>query len=98
MILNSLRLYRKYIAVSFRTQMQYRLSFFMRSLGHFLVTGTEFLGFVALFERFGRIQGWSLPQMGLFYSMISLAFATTEAVLRGFDRSEEHTSELQSHS
>jgi ABC-2 type transport system permease protein len=65
--------------------MQYRLSFFMRSLGHFLVTGTEFLGFVAIFQRFGQIQGWTLPQMGLFYSMVSLAFATTEAVLRGFD-------------
>jgi ABC-2 type transport system permease protein len=85
MILNSMQLYRRYISVSFRSQMQYRLSFFMRSLGHFLVTGTEFLGFVALFQRFGQIQGWTLPQMGLFYGMISLAFATTEAVLRGFD-------------
>src|SRR5215471_18555014 len=85
MILNSLRLYRRYVAVSFRSQMQYRLSFFMRSLGHFFVTGIEFPGFVAIFQRFGQIQGWTLPQMGLFYSMISLAFASTEAVLRGFD-------------
>lgn len=85
MILNALRLYRTYVGVSFRSQMQYRLSFVMRSLGHFLVTGTEFLGFVAIFQRFGQIQGWTLPQMGLFYGMISVAFATTEAVLRGFD-------------
>src|SRR5215475_15110505 len=79
------RLYCRYAGVSFRSQMQYRMAFLMRSLGHFLVTGTEFLGFVALFQRFGQIQGWTLPQMGLFYSMISIAFATTEAVLRGFD-------------
>src|SRR5215467_6589297 len=85
MIFNSLRLYRSYVAVSMRSQMQYRASFAMRSIGHFLVTGTEFLGFVALFRRFGQIHGWTLPQMGLFYSMISLAFATTEAVMRGFD-------------
>jgi len=73
------------VNVSFRSQMQYRASFVLGSLGHFLVTGTEFLGFVALFQRFGQIQGWTLPQMGVFYGMISLAFATTEAVFRGFD-------------
>ena len=84
-ISDSFRLYWSYVAVSFRSQMQYRTSFFMRTAGHFLVTGTEFLGFVAVFQRFGQIQGWTLPQMGLFYSMVSLAFATTEAVFRGFD-------------
>jgi ABC-2 type transport system permease protein len=85
MIWKALQLYRSYVKVSFRSQMQYRASFALRSLGHFLVTGTEFLGFVALFQRFGQIQGWTLPQMGLFYGMISIAFATTEAVFRGFD-------------
>jgi ABC-2 type transport system permease protein len=83
--LDSLCLYRSYIAVSVRAQMQYRASFVMRSAGHFLVTGIEFLGFAALFQRFGQIQGWTLPQMGLFYSMISIAFAITEAFMRGFD-------------
>ncbi len=85
MLLDSLRLYWRYVDVSFRSQMQYRTSFLMRSAGHFLVTGAEFLGFVVLFQRFGQIQGWTLPQMGLFYSMISMAFAVTEGVLRGFD-------------
>src|SRR5215475_4099655 len=79
------RLYCRYAGVSFRSQMQYRVSFLMRSFGHFLVTGSEFLGFVALFQRFGQINGWTLPQMGLFYGMISLSFAITEAVQRGFD-------------
>src|SRR5215510_425546 len=85
MIFDSIRLYCRYVDISLRSQMQYRASFMMRSVGHFLVTGTEFLGFVALFKRFGQIQGWTLPQMGLFYSIISLSLATTEAVMRGFD-------------
>src|SRR5215471_16052655 len=85
MIFDSIRLYCRYVDISLRSQMQYKASFLMRSVGHFLVTGTEFLGFVAMFNRFGQIQGWTLPQMGLFYGMISLAFAITEAVLRGFD-------------
>src|SRR5688572_5066688 len=84
-MLNSLLLYCRYGGISFRTQMQYRASLFMRTVGHFMVTGAEFLGFVALFQRFGQINGWTLPQMGLFYGIISMAFALSEGVLRGFD-------------
>jgi len=65
--------------------MQYRVSFLMHAVGHFIITGLEFLGFVALFQRFGQIRGWTLPQMGLFYGIISVAFAIAEAVPRGFD-------------
>jgi ABC-2 type transport system permease protein len=82
---DSLRLYRRYAAISVRSQMEYRASFVMRSLAHFLVTGCEFLGFVALFQRFGQINGWTLPQMGLFYGIISMSFAIAEAGQRGFD-------------
>jgi len=81
----SVRLYCRYIALSLRSQMQYRLSFIMHATGHFLITGLEFLGFVALFQRFGQIRGWTLPQMALFYGIISVAFAIAEAVPRGFD-------------
>jgi ABC-2 type transport system permease protein len=85
MQMDSLRLYLRYANISFRSQMQYRASFVMRSLGHFLVTGAEFLGFVALFRRFGQINGWTLSQMGIFYGVISISFALTEAFQRGFD-------------
>ncbi len=82
---DSFRLYGRYVAVSLQSQMQHRASFALRSLAHFLVTGAEFLGFVALFQRFGQIRGWELPQMALFYGIISVAFATAEAAARGFD-------------
>jgi ABC-2 type transport system permease protein len=85
MVADSLRLYSRYVGISIRSQMQYRVSFLLYSFGHFIITGSEFLGFVALFQRFGQIRGWTLPQMGLFYGIISVAFATAEAVFRGFD-------------
>ena len=81
----SIQLYWRYVDISFRSQMQYRASFALRACAHFLVTGTEFLGFVALFQRFGQIRGWDLPHMALFYGIISVAFATAEAAARGFD-------------
>ena len=83
--MNAIRLYFRYIGVSIRGQMQYRISFLIHSLSHFLVTGIEFLGLAALFQRFGKIAGWTLPEVGLFYAMIGIAFAFAEAVPRGFD-------------
>ncbi|MFT5377312.1 MAG: ABC-type uncharacterized transport system permease subunit, partial [Candidatus Latescibacterota bacterium] len=36
---DDLRLYGHYVGVSFRSQMQYRASFIMLTLGHFFMTG-----------------------------------------------------------
>jgi len=85
MLWKSLRLYFRYAGISFRSQMEYRTSFLIRSAAHFALTGVEFLGLVVLFQRFGQISGWTLPQVGLFYGMVSVAFAIAEAVPRGFD-------------
>jgi ABC-2 type transport system permease protein len=84
-MLDALCLYGKYVSVSIRSQMQYRASFVMMAVGHFLVTGIEILGIWALFARFGSLRGWQLPEVALFYGLSHVAFATAEAVARGFD-------------
>jgi ABC-2 type transport system permease protein len=38
-----------------------------------------------LFDRFGSLRGWSLPEVALFYGLVTTAFATAEAAARGFD-------------
>jgi ABC-2 type transport system permease protein len=65
--------------------MQYKASFMIQMLGHFLITGSEFLALTMLFQRFGQINGWTLPQIALFYGVISVAFAASEGVARAFD-------------
>ena len=79
------RLYKRYIGISMRAQMQYRASFLMMVVGFFLTTGVEFFGIWALFARFGSLRGWSLPEIALFYGVTHLAFAFTEIFGRGFD-------------
>ncbi|MBD3240239.1 MAG: ABC transporter permease [Chitinivibrionales bacterium] len=74
-----------YITVSLRSQMQYRASFLMLALGHFVVTGVEVLGIWVLFERFGAVRGWRLPEVALLYGLVNTAFALAEAFGRGFD-------------
>ncbi len=78
-------LYRRYIAVSIRSQLQYRASFIMMTLGHLFATAIEFAGVWALFARFGTLRGWTLPQVALFYGAINTGFAFAEGIGRGFD-------------
>jgi len=56
-MVDALSLYFKYIGISIRAQMQYRASFILLALGHFLTTGIEFLGIWALFDRFKSLAG-----------------------------------------
>jgi len=84
-MLDGLRLYLRYIGISVRGQMQYRASFVMITIGHLLITGIEFLGIWVLFERFGKLKGWTLAEVALFYGIVNIAFALAEAAARGFD-------------
>ncbi|MGE0431068.1 MAG: ABC transporter permease [Planctomycetota bacterium] len=82
---DAIYIYLRYVGVSLRSQMQYRASFVMLSFGHFVSCGVEALGVVAMFHRFGTIDGWTLPEVALFYGMIHIAMAFGESFGRGFD-------------
>jgi ABC-2 type transport system permease protein len=82
---SGIKLYARYMGISVRSQMEYRGSFIMQSIGHFLITCIEFLTIGMLFNRFGGIRGWTLPEVGLFYGMTNTAFALGDAAARGFD-------------
>ena len=82
---DALALYRRLIAASLRSQMQYRAAVVMSTLGALLITGSEFAALWALFDRFGQVDGWRLPEVALFYGMISVTYALCDAISRGFD-------------
>ena len=82
---NALRLYFRYIGISLRGQMQYRASFVMLNAGYFLMTGLDFVALWVLFNHFGNIRGWTLPEVALLYGMVNIAFAVANAIARGFD-------------
>ncbi len=83
--MHGVRLYFRYAGVSLRSQLQYRASIIMQSIGAFLITGVEMLGIWALFDRFGHVRGWTLPEVALFYGMISISWALCDAIARGFE-------------
>jgi len=84
--MNPLRLYCRYAGISIQSQLQYRASFLLQTFGHFTVTGVEFAAIWALFDRFGSLRDWSLPETAMFYGLISVTFAIADAFAVGFDQ------------
>jgi ABC-2 type transport system permease protein len=79
------RLYGRYVGASIRAQMQYPASFLMLATGQFTITIVEFVGLWSLFRRFGRIDGWTIGQIAVFYGVVNISFAIADAATRGFD-------------
>lgn len=82
---DALRLYRAYAAASIRGQLSYRGSVVMTTIGTFLITASDFVAVWALFDRFGQIRGWTLPEVALLYGMISITWSLCDMFARGFD-------------
>ncbi len=84
--MNPIRLYGQYLLISVRSQLQYRVAFMMAAMGQFSMTGIEFLGVWALFDRFGRLQNWQFAEVALFYGVVNCTFALADALASGFDQ------------
>ncbi|MEW9053236.1 MAG: ABC-2 family transporter protein [Neobacillus sp.] len=78
-------IYFKYLLILFKSQMQYRTSFWLLSLGQFFIPFTVFASLYFLFERFGQIKGWQFFEVALCFAVIHLAFSLSECFARGFD-------------
>lgn len=78
-------LYWKYVKILFKSQLEYRTSFILLSIGQIFVPFSVFLGIYFLFQRFQEIKGWSLWEVALCYGIIHIAFSLTECFARGFD-------------
>lgn len=78
-------LYFKYLSILFKSQMQYRASFWMLTIGQFFIPFSVFAGLYLMFERFGNLKGWSFFEVSLCFAIIHLAFSLSECFSRGFD-------------
>ncbi len=80
-----LRLYGRYVAASIRAQMQYPAALAMISFSQLFATASEMIAVWAMFHRFGRVAGWDLAQVAVFYGVVNVSFAIADALTRGFD-------------
>jgi len=79
------KLYARYISLLFKSQLQYKASFLMTVLTQFIQPFSLLIGIYLLFERFGSIQGWTLYEVFMCYSIVGICFAVSTCFARGFD-------------
>ncbi|REK75742.1 ABC transporter permease [Paenibacillus paeoniae] len=80
-----MRLYIKYLSIHLKSQMEYRTSFLLMSVGQFFIPFMVFGSLYFMFQRFGELQGWSFFEVALCFAVIHLAFSLSECFARGFD-------------
>jgi ABC-2 type transport system permease protein len=83
--MNGFALWRRYAAASIRAQMQYPGSTLMLAVGQFAITAIEMTAVLALFDRFGRLPGWTLAEVAVFYGVANLTYSISKTLCRGFD-------------
>jgi ABC-2 type transport system permease protein len=81
----ALGLYGRLVGQSVRAQLQYRVAFVLMAFGSFVASIVEAIGIWALFQRFGSLGEWGLAQVAFLYGLVNAAFASCEALGRGFD-------------
>lgn len=80
-----MRLLYKYIKIHIKSQLQYRTSFSLLCFGQFMVPFFAIISIFLMFNRFGNIVGWKLPEVLLIFSIIHMSYAFAECIVRGFD-------------
>ena len=80
-----MRLYLKYFSIHLKSQMQYKVSFFLTFFGQFIVSFSAFLGIYFMFSRFNSVEGFTYQQTLLCYSTVLMAFSFAEMFFSAFD-------------
>lgn len=80
-----MKLYLKYALIILKSQMQYKASFIMSSIGQFLVSFSAFLEVYFMFSHIRSISGFTLQEVLLCFSSVLASFSIAECFVRGFD-------------
>lgn len=81
-----MRLYLKYFSIHLKSQMQYKASFLLLTVGNFLMQFSSFMGVYFMFSLFYEVEGFTYSQVLLCFAVVTLAFSIAEMLACGFDR------------
>ncbi len=84
-----MKLYYRMFLMHLRSQMEYKASFFMMSIGIMITSLGDLLAISFLMMRFHTVKGFTLPQILLCYSVMVLSYTFAELIGRGFDHFQQ---------
>jgi len=73
------------VRASVRSQMTYRTSTVLLTIGAALATFMDFLMIAAIMGHLPTLDGWSLPEVGLLYGIAGVAFGITDMCVGNLD-------------
>ncbi|BCJ97762.1 ABC transporter permease [Anaerocolumna chitinilytica] len=79
-----MKLYLNYICMNLKSQMQYKVSFFLTIFGQFITAFTAFFGLYFIFSRVSAVDGFTNRQVFLCFAVIMMAFSLGEMFGGGF--------------
>jgi ABC-2 type transport system permease protein len=77
-------LYFRFFALQLKSQMQYKLSFFLTTLGQFITSFAAFFGVYFMFSRFNEVENFTYEQALLCFAVVTMAFSLGEMAGGGF--------------
>ena len=79
-------MWRRLVGARFRGQLQYRTSFVLSVLVSFLVTFTDFVVIILLFDHFPALEGWTLGEIALLYGISGIGVAVADMLVGHIDQ------------
>jgi ABC-2 type transport system permease protein len=73
-----MKLYLNLIALNLKSQMQYKVSFFLTALGQFITAFTAFFGLYFIFSRVNAVDDFTYEQVLLCFAVVMMAFSLGE--------------------
>jgi ABC-2 type transport system permease protein len=84
-----MRVYRRLIGARIRSDLQYRASFVMFTVGQFLAGFIDLVEIVVIFGAVDRLAGWSLPEVAVLYGLTATGFSLADAFVSQVERLPE---------
>jgi ABC-2 type transport system permease protein len=81
-----LGIYRRLVGARIRSQLQYRLSFWLNLVGTGLITFLDFAAILVLFHQVDALGDWSVAEVGVLYGISCVAFAIADMVFGHLDQ------------
>ena len=79
-----MRLFLKYSEINFKSQLQYKVNFFLLTLGQFLISFATFIGVYFMLSIVNVVDGFTYGQVLLCFAVMNLAFSLTEIFTKNF--------------
>lgn len=79
-----MKLYLNFIALNLKSQMQYKVSFFLTIFGQFITSFTAFFGLYFIFSRVKAVDDFTYGQVLLCFAVVMMAFSLGEMFGGGF--------------